>query len=174
MTLSMWLEPQHMGGMRYVFTRAKEQSNDIDYTLMRHLEGNVEFVVAQEGSDPVSILSNATTPLNEWTHVAVCLDGSEVEIYINGQLDASAGYAQRVPREGCRLWISSLGANTRFYNGKIDDVRIYNYPLSQVEIAALYTGKELGRTGNMILPGVIVVIALAAAGLAIYKIKAAA
>jgi 7,8-dihydropterin-6-yl-methyl-4-(beta-D-ribofuranosyl)aminobenzene 5'-phosphate synthase len=137
MTLAMWLEPQHMGGMRYVLSRAREGSDDFDYVLMRHLEGHVEFAVAQEGSDPVSVMSNATTPLNEWTHVAVCLDGSEVVIYINGQLDASTGYARRIPREDYRLWISSLGGNTRFYNGKIDDVHIYNVALNAGEIEEL-------------------------------------
>jgi hypothetical protein len=137
MTLAMWLEPQHMGGMRYVLSRTKEGSDDFDYVLMRHRYGEIEFAVAQEGSEPVSVMSNATTPLNEWTHVAVCLDGSEATIYINGQFDASAGYDQRISCDGCRLWISSLGGGTRFYNGKIDDVRIYNIALSAEEISAL-------------------------------------
>jgi hypothetical protein len=137
MTLAMWLEPGHMGGMRYVLSRVKERSDDFDYVLMRHRYGEMEFAVAQEGSEPVSVLSNATTPLNEWIHVAVCLDGSEATIYINGQLDASAGYAQRGSCEDCRLWISSLGKDTRFYFGKIDDVRIYNIALNSEEIAAL-------------------------------------
>jgi hypothetical protein len=137
MTLAMWLEPQHMGGIRYVLSRVKERSEDFDYVLMRHRYGEIEFAVAQEGSEPVSIMSSGTTPLNEWTHVAVCLDGSEATIYINGQLDASVGYGQRSLCEDCRLWISSLGRGTRFYFGKIDDIRIYNIALSAEEIAAL-------------------------------------
>lgn len=75
----------------------------------------MEFAVAQEGSEPTSVMSYVTTPLNEWTHVAVCLDNSKATIYINGQLDASAGYGQRGSYEDCRLWISSLGRDTRFY-----------------------------------------------------------
>ena len=137
MTLSMWLEPGHMGGMRYLLSRVKERSEDFDYVLMRHRYGEVEFAVAQEGADPVSVLSSGKTPLNEWTHVAVCLDGSEATIYINGQLDASVGYAQRSSCEDCRLWISSLGGDTHFYFGKIDDIRIYNIALSAEEVEEL-------------------------------------
>jgi hypothetical protein len=59
------------------------------------------------------------------------------------------------------------------FAGTIDDVRIYNYALSQAEIAKIYVGKELGEGGNRILILVVVVIAVAAAGLAIYKKKAA-
>ena len=137
MTLAMWLEPGHMGGMRYILSRAREGASDFDYVLMRHRYGEVEFAVAQEGSEPVSVMSNATTPLNEWTHVAVSLDGSQATIYINGRPDASVTYAERVPRDVYRLWISSLSTDTRFYNGLIDDIRIYNIALTAEQIDEL-------------------------------------
>jgi hypothetical protein len=137
MTISMWLEPQHMGGMRYILSRAEQRSEYFDYVLMRHRYGEVEFAVSQEGSEPVSVMSNATTPLSEWTHVAVCLDGSQATIYINGEFDASTDYGRRIPCEGCRLWISSLGGDTRFYNGKIDDLQVYNIALTAGQIEEL-------------------------------------
>jgi len=138
MTLTMWLEPRHMGGVRYAVSRAKKENlDDIDYTITRHLAGEIELTLAQLDSVPVSTLSTATTPLGEWSHLAVCLDGSEASIYINGQLDSSTNYSQRVPRQGYRLVISSHQSSTRFYNGKIDDVRIYNGALSEQDILSL-------------------------------------
>jgi hypothetical protein len=126
MTFSMWLKPEHMGGMRYIVARSKKDSDDIDYAIKRHLAGEIEFSVGQLGSDPVSVISQANTPLGEWSQVVVCLDGSQASIYINGQRDNSADYAERVLRGGYWLVISSLRANTRFYNGLIDDVRIHS------------------------------------------------
>jgi len=138
MTLTMWLEPRHMGGVRYAVSRAKKEDlDDIDYTITRHLAGEIELTLAQLDSVPVSVLSTATTPLGEWSHLAVCLDGSEASIYINGQLDSFTNYSQRVPRQGYRLVISSHQGITRFYNGKIDDVRIYNGPLNEQDILSL-------------------------------------
>lgn len=137
MTFSMWLKPEHMGGMRYIVDRSKKDSDDIDYAIKRHLAGEVEFSVGQLGSDPLSVMSQANTALGEWSHVAVCLDGSQASIYINGQRDSSASYTERVPREDYWLVISSLRASTRFYNGKIDDVRIYDQALSDEEIGEL-------------------------------------
>jgi hypothetical protein len=139
MTLTMWLEPGHMGGMRYIVSRAKRGSDETDYALMRHLTGEVELAVGQLGSDPMSVLSTATTPLGEWSHVAVCLDGSEASVYFNGQLDNSANYAERVSRQGHRLVLSSHQGSTCFYFGKIDDVRIYDAALSEEQIRAVYT-----------------------------------
>ncbi len=138
MALAMWLEPRHMGGVRYIVSRAKKENiDDIDYTITRDLTGEIEFVAAQLDLGPVSVLSKAITPLREWSHLAVCLDGSEASIYINGRLDSSTNYSQRVPRQGYRLVISSHQGSTRFYNGKIDDVRIYNGPLSEDDILSL-------------------------------------
>jgi subtilisin family serine protease len=137
MTLTMWLRPEHMGGMRYIVSRGTNSPDDMDYVLMRHRNGELEFAVGQLGSDPVSVLSTGQTPLDEWSHVAVSMDGSRASVYINGELDAFADYAERVAREGHRLVISSYQASTRFYNGKIDDVRIYDAALSAEEIKAI-------------------------------------
>jgi len=137
MTLAMWLQPAHMGGMRYIASRA-ESFSDIDYAVMRHRAGEVEFAVGQLGSDPVSVMSTGMTDLGEWSHVAVCLDGSQASVYIDGRPDGSVDYGVRVAREGHWLVVSSLRASTRFYHGKIDDVRLYNVALSDEDIAALH------------------------------------
>ncbi len=127
MTISMWLKPEHMGGMRYIATRSEPGSHIIDYSITRQYTGEVDFIVGQIDSEPVSVTSSGTTPLNEWSHLAVTMDGSVASIYINDQPDNSTAYSRRIGRAGYRLIISSLGANTRFYNGIVDDVRIYNY-----------------------------------------------
>jgi len=132
-TFSMWLKPEHMGGIRYIVARSKKNSDDIDYAIKRLFTGEVEFSVGQLGSEPLSVQSQANIPLNEWSHVAVCLDGSKASIYINGQRDSSSNYAERVPRGDYWLVVGSLRASTRFYNGLIDDVRIYDQALSEEE-----------------------------------------
>ncbi len=73
-----------------------------------------------------------------------------------------------------------------WFNGLIDDLRIYNYPLSDAEVAALYEGKEIPSAAPEILAAsgektetsnywilvlVVVVIAAVAAELVIRKKK---
>ena len=74
------------------------------------------------------------------------------------------------------------------FNGLMDDLRIYNYPLSEKEVAALYavqdlptntskteilaaSGERTGTSNYLILVLVVVIIAAVATGLAIYKKK---
>ncbi|MEM3616896.1 MAG: LamG-like jellyroll fold domain-containing protein [Candidatus Bathyarchaeia archaeon] len=85
--------------------------------------------------------SSADLPLNTWTHLAMTYDGTTVKLYINGEFDSS--YAQSGPIEVTSNWLAFGckptgpwgGAGTyAYFNGIIDEVRIYNRALSQQEI----------------------------------------
>jgi hypothetical protein len=111
---------------------------------------------------------------NTWYHLSATYDGEDFKAYKDGILITNNSTPSGEPdSESTTL---KLGRHSLFgdhFAGTIDDVRIYNYALSQAEIAKIYAGKELGEGGNRILILVVVVIAVAAAGLAIYKKKAA-
>jgi Concanavalin A-like lectin/glucanases superfamily len=85
--------------------------------------------------------SNATYVAGRWYHVAGVYASSTAYLYINGALDKSqdtpngpiyyGGSASSIGSEGC-------GAPIQYFNGKIDDVRIYNRALSAAEVKQLY------------------------------------
>ena len=129
MTLMMWLRPEHMGGMRSVLSRALAETN-VDYGVKRRLEGQIEFFVVPQQGDPISVVSEQTTGLGEWSHVAVTCDGEQLSVYLNGVCDGSVACPPRPPRPGHQLVIGSLLGQTRFYHGKIDDVQLYDVTLS--------------------------------------------
>ncbi|MCH7559045.1 MAG: LamG domain-containing protein [Planctomycetes bacterium] len=111
-----------------------------------------------------------------WYHiVGTYSQGGSIKTYVNAKLDreqettnilaASSGPL----KIGCEPFMDAY-----FFNGLIDELSIYNYALSQADIAKIFAGKELGKSVNWIPVFVIVVIAAAAAGLAIYRKKATA
>jgi len=76
---------------------------------------------------------------DRWHHVVATYDGNRIALYIDGELDAScpaSGSLQTNDHPVC------LGDNAeqpgRYWNGWIDDVRIYSYALSETEITGLY------------------------------------
>ena len=83
-----------------------------------------------------------TVSSNQWHHVLCVYDGQTMSIYIDGKLDTSR---QRKGAIGTNDYPVYIGENAeiknRFFDGLIDDVRIYNYALSNSEITALYEGK---------------------------------
>jgi hypothetical protein len=68
-------------------------------------------------------------------------------LYVDGELDNSAEATGRI---NTNSWKVLIGENAerkgRFWNGLIDDVRIYSYALSEAEIKALYAGNGSGPT----------------------------
>jgi len=77
--------------------------------------------------------------LDTWYHVAVVEDSTYRAIYINGSLDISDNISDDTIRIGSRA------DSTPFYfDGTIDDVRIYNRALSAQEIQQLYQNSLAG------------------------------
>jgi hypothetical protein len=87
---------------------------------------------------------------NQWHHVVALRDGLTLRVYVDGLLDASntlpAGYdlsgtSQHNAYVGAITDHTDTTGNTleKFYNGLIDDLRIYNYALSDPEAGYLAT-----------------------------------
>ncbi|MGD8778928.1 MAG: FG-GAP-like repeat-containing protein [Ignavibacteria bacterium] len=100
--------------------------------------------------------SNGSIELNEWTHIAVNFYKSGVfnklKLYINGEYrsikDDYFNYLQTTTNN---LYIGNREAGDRPFNGKIDEVRIWNYAKSASEIREnmhkTLQGDEAGLVG---------------------------
>jgi hypothetical protein len=122
------------------------------------------------GND-TSVFSGSAIPLNTWTHAAVTINGDFTTFYINGQVAGTADQDRGNPIDNSLVGVSvgreqysgSLPAGRWFFNGRIDDVRIYKRALSQTEIQSAMAGlpypppvriKEVGLNGaNLTLSG---------------------
>lgn len=110
----------------------------------------LSFFVRRDDSGGVNNdgpINAAQYPLTEgWHHIAVCnqLNGERF-MYLNGELIGSANGPQgAVNVEGHPLYIGSVSGDWSLdavpapYEGKIDDVRLYNRCINAEEVAALY------------------------------------
>ena len=75
-----------------------------------------------------------------WYHIVATYNGSFKKIYVNGVEKGSAVYAQVLRTGlGTNQAIGSFGGgNGYFYNGQIDDVRVFNYALTAEQIKQVY------------------------------------
>lgn len=71
-----------------------------------------------------------TAPTSAWTHLAFVSNGSQVQVYANGDLVGTIAAAVPYPASG------GIGGQ-RSINGAIDDVAIYYGALSPAQVAAL-------------------------------------
>ncbi len=74
-----------------------------------------------------------TAVLNHWNHIACVLNGTSVTLYMNGvPISGTLGFAPNV--QSTNLSIGATDYPGRYFNGRIDEVRIYNYAKTQAQI----------------------------------------
>ena len=80
--------------------------------------------------------------LGQWHHVAGVYDGKRMSLYIDGTLDTSQEASGPISVDDDPVLIGeNADERERFWTGQIDDVRVYNYGLSDEDVAALARGK---------------------------------
>jgi hypothetical protein len=115
---------------------------DRSWRLQRNWNKNtLEFACSGlviSGSDWGPVYGNTDVNDGHWHHVAGVYDQEKIYMYIDGSLDASntASGSIRVNEEPVYIGENSQMPN-RFWNGLIDDVRIYNYALTAEEISVI-------------------------------------
>ena len=75
---------------------------------------------------------------NTWHHVAATYDGTQMRVYVDGVLDAFATKTGLMNDNGSNLNIARHEANRMFFNGLLDEVRLYNQALTDSEVLALF------------------------------------
>tara|TARA_R110000868_G_scaffold396971_4_gene669473 strand:- start:231 stop:3452 length:3222 start_codon:yes stop_codon:yes gene_type:complete len=78
---------------------------------------------------------------NKWYNITAYYSGDDMELYIDGNLDAFKYWNGSISPSPVDLTIGQVLPNNNQYNfnGKIDDIRLYDYPLSLQEITELLT-----------------------------------
>lgn len=91
---------------------------------------------------------NELLPTTSWSFVAATYDGSEVKLYINGTLKSAETVSGTINTNSLPLRIGADNEVTpSYFNGKIDEVRIYNGALSASDVQALYSA-QIGCIAN--------------------------
>jgi hypothetical protein len=118
-------------------------SKSDDYALSMNEWGSdnkVRAIVTSGGGWSVVAGATALSP-NQWYHLALTFDDASrmLRIYLDGVQDGELSVPNGLEhRIGGGLTIGTY--QTRYLNGMIDDVRIYDKALSQQELALVMTG----------------------------------
>jgi len=132
-TISLWIYAQAGTGSRSIL-RKSGGGNDQDYEFKLFGARNPTFSFG-DGSQSVVLYSSAALPLNEWTHIALTRHETQAALHVNGTEVTSKTYDFRPSATRHKLIIG--GGSLQPFQGKIDDVQIYDSGLSIEEIKGL-------------------------------------
>jgi PKD repeat protein len=129
MTIEAWVYPIALSGWRSVIM--KESTNDEVYSLY----ANVPQVAIVTSEGLVNV-STSSLPLNRWTHLAGTYDGATQRLYVNGVQVASKSRTGAMAASTRPLRIGGDSLWGEYFQGLIDEVRIYNRALTATQIQA--------------------------------------
>jgi hypothetical protein len=85
------------------------------------------------------LVTPSSPPTSGWHHVAYTFDGTTHSFYIDGGTPATST-ATAPTGAVTSAWIGTYDGLNQLFNGKVDDVRVYNVVLTAAQIKALATG----------------------------------
>jgi hypothetical protein len=133
MTLEAWVRPIALTDWNTVVMK-EGSATTLAYALYANDGAPFPALTVRIGSQDRSATGSAPLPLNTWTHLAATYDGSILRLYVNG---IQVGLLVQSGNMIVSTRTLRIGGNTvwgEYFNGTIDDVRIYNRALTEAEI----------------------------------------
>ncbi|MGD0030696.1 LamG-like jellyroll fold domain-containing protein [Paenibacillus illinoisensis] len=134
-TFSAWVNWDGGGAWQRIFDFGNGLTRHMFLTPAQH-NGALQFTIHDQGRDQ-SLIATEALPTNQWVHVAVTLQGDTGTLYVNGKSVASSSEITFNPKDlqAAEAYLGkSRYASDPFYQGKMDQVRVYDKALSAKEI----------------------------------------
>jgi hypothetical protein len=137
-TLAAWVNWNGGGAWQRIFDFGNDTTQ---YMFLTPSSGNgtLRFAISTNGGGAEQILETTPLPAGQWRHVAVTRNGNTARLYTNGVL-AVSGTVTIAPASFNPVLNyfgkSEYPADPTF-NGRLDEMFIYNYALSSTEISGL-------------------------------------
>ncbi|MFH1947118.1 MAG: LamG domain-containing protein [Candidatus Magasanikbacteria bacterium] len=134
-TIETWIKPEivlgaettsvvivQKGGYRLIVTNPKY--------------GVLSAIIITEDGIKHTLFANSVK-MNEWSHVVLTYDNSQMKVYINGELKASKDVTGKMLLTPYPLTIGEINGHSH-YKGAIDELKIYNRAINEQEIVENY------------------------------------
>jgi len=137
MTLEAWVYPlsQSNGGNTVIL---KEASGAEVYALYSEEDANLPVSYINNGSYR-DVTGPNRLPANTWTHLVATYDGSYQRLYVNGVQVAQKAQSGQIQQSSGVLRIGGNSVWGEYFDGYIDEVRIYNRALTATEVTTNMT-----------------------------------
>ena len=138
MTLEAWVRPMTDVPADWRTVILKERTGGLAYSLYADT-GEVRAPIGYVnigGVDDLSAAGVTRLLLDTWTHLATTFDGTQLRIYVNGVQVGSRTVLGNIVASAGPLRFGGNSVWGEYFNGLIDEIRLYDGALTQAEIQA--------------------------------------
>ena len=157
LTLEAWLKPESTAGAGLIVGKMYVGGSDRSYAFFLDSNDTLRLLISPDGSSATAASTTDTITTDVWSHVAVSYDASAgtCQFYINGSASQSgSGLDTSIQDNDSNFSIGARdteGTPAGFYDGLVDEVRVWNDIRTAAEISAYYqvelSGNETGLVG---------------------------
>jgi len=145
-TLSIWVKTDDTGSRQHVFQQTGSNDNRV---IAINSGGSLTSRLGGSGSDHVS---GVTLSTDTWYHIVLVHDNSAntLKWYVNGT-EQNTNTSVNVPSNTGTFYLgTNSDANDKYFNGQIDEVRIWNDVRTAAEIADNKDDELVGNESGLI------------------------
>jgi hypothetical protein len=130
-TISAWVKPITISGNKWF--AAKTITYELGFSGSK-----IDCSLRINNVWATNITGKTTPQAGEWQHISCTYDGNFAIVYLNGKEDAKVYKNGSITANDNSLFIGSTSAANNFYDGLVDDVRIYNYARTPEQVQLDY------------------------------------
>jgi len=145
-SIEAWIKPNTFT-QSYEFIAMKTTDYVDGFSFYIYWDGtdsNIGEVVllTGDGTNRDGVVANINA--NVWTHVVATYDGSMIRMYVNGSVVGTKAFAANILNATTPLVVGAGLNGNYYYDGEIDEVKLYNRTLSETDINTTYNNEKAG------------------------------
>ena len=143
-SFSMWVKANNPNS-DMIFLSAGGSPNPDSRFYLGTYNGKWDMGIATSGWG-----SGTNVADNNWTHIALVMDGAKANLYVNGQPSINKSYSSYEFNQNFEIGRHVGG--TYYWSGEISDLSIYNRMLSASEVSLIYEKNRKNQGTNISVP----------------------
>ncbi|MGB1109329.1 MAG: LamG-like jellyroll fold domain-containing protein, partial [Gammaproteobacteria bacterium] len=145
-TLEAWIKLDTIAGDQFILDKPAGDNTNVTNYRFYISDGKIGLYSLAGG---ISLETTASVVAGEWVHVAAVFDGANTTFYANGVAQAGGGAWSNNGVNTGPMYFGRHAWGDQFFDGQMDEVRIWNDVRTADEIAANYNRELTGSESNL-------------------------
>jgi len=147
-TVAAWTRRNTANGWHNILSKGTGTQDSLHNYSLELTDTNNLYFGYGDSTSGTSCVSTATfSDTNTWRQYAATWDGSNIYLYADGNMVQACAQAYITAANNGALQIGAWGGPVDYFNGQIDDVQIFPYPLTTLQMKNLYNQNSSTRVG---------------------------
>jgi uncharacterized protein (TIGR02145 family) len=153
-TISLWFNTNDVSNRPGLLGYGGNGSCGTTLLMGLNVSGAGQFHVQGHCGNNTAAYAYGSVPINNWYHWVLTIDGSTQKIYVNGVLKSTDNtFSGTTATAGVDFALGAIthsnglspytDVNVGFFQGKLDDVRIYDSAMTDAQVMDLYANESM-------------------------------